>query len=568
MELSLISAPSAMSENSPDIVRRKRKGYIAASAVVTELFVELFTNGPSEGCQNAGRDISSRVCLTNNAFFGVAHEDEAMITESKTKGTHADTAISRKFEESNAGSGMVGAAGSGKGKSVEELLATAQICFWLQRALPGDYRVYHQIPPMGGKIDVGIYLVREEEPNVHMPLAVLEAGKERDACRSKAPPLLAYINNHWVSFALDRTRDVQLGITCEVGKTVCLKAFYRAWEHVENDDVAVIGEVDIFQAEWSASAFARILQAINFVAGRFKQETAPCHGVPTCLRRHSVRIANDVYKVFDNRNSTATQAHQASVRFLSAEVVVNAFQGRLVIIKYPHIDGSHIPHNYQQFHHIMEELMQMHSQGWVHGDIRLANMIFHSENNDSRLIDFDFAGVAGTAVYPAGYNHNIKDGFRHRDAVSAALLQPLHDVYSLGCIIGQLFRLDLEQVSCEETKATIEQQVTLVADLLCSGDLVAAVALSGTIGNHPVALSSHLSDELSIPVFVGTFAFSKKETSVVGGSDKKRTNSTPLDSEAHSSDQAGTVDPKRPRLDENSIARLVGGGIDYSGTCA
>ena len=51
-------------------------------------------------------------------------------------------------------------------------------------------------------------------------------------------------------------------------------------------------------------------------------------------------------------------------------------------------------HKLKAFVGVIQQLSEMHSAGFVHGDIRLANMVF-SGDNDSHLIDFDFVGKPG-----------------------------------------------------------------------------------------------------------------------------------------------------------------------------
>ena len=59
---------------------------------------------------------------------------------------------------------------------------------------------------------------------------------------------------------------------------------------------------------------------------------------------------------------------------------------------------------------IMEAVERMHSQGWVHGDMRLKNIMFKQDNNNEwkvKLINFDWADKEGYASYPLIINRKL-----------------------------------------------------------------------------------------------------------------------------------------------------------------
>lgn len=80
-------------------------------------------------------------------------------------------------------------------------------------------------------------------------------------------------------------------------------------------------------------------------------------------------------------------------------------------------------------------LHQVHEAGYVHGDIRDANMVFRGDT--SFLIDFDLAREEGQK-YPFEYRY---DSFlmRHRDARPFNEMKKAHDRHSL-CSIMQQYR--------------------------------------------------------------------------------------------------------------------------------
>jgi len=80
---------------------------------------------------------------------------------------------------------------------------------------------------------------------------------------------------------------------------------------------------------------------------------------------------------------------------------------------------------------IINHLLHLHEQGFVHGDIRAFNMVF--DGNDGKLIDFDLSGVVGKARYPLGYKSTLPDGIRCGHALN--LIEKHHDWYALGKVI-------------------------------------------------------------------------------------------------------------------------------------
>lgn len=83
-----------------------------------------------------------------------------------------------------------------------------------------------------------------------------------------------------------------------------------------------------------------------------------------------------------------------------------------------------------------EILPSLKEKGYVHGDIRLANLMFRMDRagNGSdpavKLIDFDFAGEAGKTTYP----WNLNTAIRPHGEVPCAPLEFLHDNGSLDII--------------------------------------------------------------------------------------------------------------------------------------
>ena len=72
-----------------------------------------------------------------------------------------------------------------------------------------------------------------------------------------------------------------------------------------------------------------------------------------------------------------------------SDVLVEEVTSTLSVLKYRYISGDHKPTKLTKFRGVVQMLVKLHDQGYVHGDVRLQNIVF-TENN-SVLIDFDLA---------------------------------------------------------------------------------------------------------------------------------------------------------------------------------
>ena len=110
---------------------------------------------------------------------------------------------------------------------------------------------------------------------------------------------------------------------------------------------------------------------------------------------------------------------------------------RLYTLSYTYIQGNegNIRYTYQlkAFVGIVNMLSEMHKYGFVHGDVRLANMVFRKDG-ESHLIDFDFVGKHDDTVYANSFNHSI-DG-RHPNAIRKSRMMVEHDRFALRFIIN------------------------------------------------------------------------------------------------------------------------------------
>ena len=75
-------------------------------------------------------------------------------------------------------------------------------------------------------------------------------------------------------------------------------------------------------------------------------------------------------------------------------------------------------------------LIDLHTAGYVHGDLRSANVFSKEEDDDIAILDFDWAGKIGVK-YPLTLNHNI---IWPKDAPGRCITKE-HDVYWIDKII-------------------------------------------------------------------------------------------------------------------------------------
>ena len=87
----------------------------------------------------------------------------------------------------------------------------------------------------------------------------------------------------------------------------------------------------------------------------------------------------------------------------------------------------------KQFLGVVETLSDMHQNGFIHGDIRLANIVF-SEDGTSSLIDF--VGKHSVSVYFSRFNCELQD--RDSRARPYSPMKMEHDRVALKNIISRV----------------------------------------------------------------------------------------------------------------------------------
>jgi len=108
----------------------------------------------------------------------------------------------------------------------------------------------------------------------------------------------------------------------------------------------------------------------------------------------------------------------------------------------------------QHFEAIYSHLCALHEKNIVHSDVRGSNIVFTDPPADSRLIDFELAGLVGES-YPDGYNKLV---VRHPSAKATFPRKVEHDLHALALIMGEY--------CCEpESVPNTQQWATFQSDL-------------------------------------------------------------------------------------------------------
>ena len=108
---------------------------------------------------------------------------------------------------------------------------------------------------------------------------------------------------------------------------------------------------------------------------------------------------NTVVKIFDS-NERVVKANIEVMQLAGIHPSINyiSLDKRFFTIMYDYIEGDHKPTTLGQFRCILKMMDNIHKEGYVHGDIRLCNLVF--DKQDGYLIDYDLVGKDGLSQYP------------------------------------------------------------------------------------------------------------------------------------------------------------------------
>eukprot|EP01028_Stygiella_incarcerata_P002738 TRINITY_DN151_c5_g1_i2.p1 TRINITY_DN151_c5_g1~~TRINITY_DN151_c5_g1_i2.p1 ORF type:complete len:620 (-),score=155.75 TRINITY_DN151_c5_g1_i2:1801-3609(-) len=145
----------------------------------------------------------------------------------------------------------------------------------------------------------------------------------------------------------------------------------------------------------------------------------------------------DVWKE-DQRDPNLDIIKILGEEYLGSMEVVTLVEGSVQCLLYDFVgELNKKPNSIEQFMKVCKDVQKLHAAGYVHGDVRCANMAFGDKDDEAWLLDFDFSGKENEKVYPSGWNKDLQE--RHRSSRQGALLHPSHDRYSLGIVYRIFF---------------------------------------------------------------------------------------------------------------------------------
>ena len=99
-------------------------------------------------------------------------------------------------------------------------------------------------------------------------------------------------------------------------------------------------------------------------------------------------------------------------------------------------------------------LDRLHSKGFVHGDVRSPNILIHPESKHLMLIDFDWSGVAGMAIYPPFLNPALE---RHAGVQSGELIDSEHDRKAVDLMVEEVAHNTQPAESSRQVESLVDQ---------------------------------------------------------------------------------------------------------------
>ncbi len=195
----------------------------------------------------------------------------------------------------------------------------------------------------------------------------------------------------------------------------------------------------------------------------FKDEVV----TPLKINQHNrthLKIVNGSKKVvkFFDTHDLVQLSNLEVMRFAGVEVqdYFITSDNRFLYIQYDYYDCSDEPANLAQFYNILYMLHKLHHNGYVHGDIRSSNLLFHQNGCDGYLIDYDLARLEQNGKYPPGYYHH--PSIRHEDAITGLPMCKSHDRYSLAIIVNQYYPAATEVISMIRSSESLMKAAALL----------------------------------------------------------------------------------------------------------
>jgi len=108
----------------------------------------------------------------------------------------------------------------------------------------------------------------------------------------------------------------------------------------------------------------------------------------------------------------------------------------VVVMDYEERVDPHVPLDAEHVEMLRAAMEALHTDGYVHGDIRAPNILI--TKTGLKLIDFDWCGKAGTARYPADINLTSGIGW-HSGVRRGGLIERGHDEHMFKLLTGHQY---------------------------------------------------------------------------------------------------------------------------------
>jgi hypothetical protein len=345
--------------------------------------------------------------------------------------------------------------------NARELAFSSMFAATLQQHWSQDLFVCHQSPlddmSVQSTADIIVYYNNDMQSRNYRPIAVFECGM---GSQSKSLQLSAYCGNCFAAQfpPLDKHQPVVFGFELlDIQTSQPLLVMHAACPLHDKFTCRTIWRGGLQQ-----TILAKVLHALEMMA-----RNNLCHAEQRSARiaARIATIGNVAYKLFDSNDSSRQHTHY---RFLPTSCnlkhLFDTSHWQYQVIRYNLIQGKHCPTLVRQVMQVINMLGVMHNEHIVHGDVRRHNIVFGQD--ESSLIDFDFAGVEGHA-YRFEPNRSIDDGCFHDDVGLGKPMRCEHDRYSLQCILVQ-FDTEVDSDYSQIIKQLASSQLSLshIADQL------------------------------------------------------------------------------------------------------
>ena len=115
------------------------------------------------------------------------------------------------------------------------------------------------------------------------------------------------------------------------------------------------------------------------------------------------------------------------------------------------LENFYAPTQFITIQHIVElasQVWRLHTDHFVHGDLRLPNIIF-SEDAAVTLIDFEWSGKAGEAVFPARVSAGAFGSRARKFVAPGKIIHPLFDWVCLADLLDRMQCCIAAEAACE-----------------------------------------------------------------------------------------------------------------------